>query len=420
MTANQLQQAKVQLFDAYIRDASLQELIDLAGSLMGNPIVVVDGGYRILAHTARDEIDDAFWQKYISQGFCTYEYIALVNTLDSVKEGRKYAAAYRVYCQLSNNYKLVCRLFGGKTPLGDIILFESCRNFTPEDYILLEDIARMISQKLGSSKSYHSAREVIGEDFLYDLLEERCSSMQEMEARAKHAGISRMSAPHLLVFDLSQYRPDIDSERLKRQLQHNWDLTPSLMYNSDSVVAVCDDARLRPLFSEIDFFCRTHGLYLGVSRKIKTPLKLRIHFQDARRVIEAGRLAYPDRHSWRYHEVAFFLELPALDREEAHERFCYPEMERLMVYDRKLRTDLYHTFYTYMLLGRSVQKTAAELYIHRNTVRYRINQIAQVANIDFEDINHLEELFLACRILRYLLHREADAFRSAAINEGII
>jgi sugar diacid utilization regulator len=420
MTVNQLQQAKIQLFDAYIRGDSLQRLVELAGRLMGAPVVVVDGGYRILAHTARDEIDDVFWREYIDQGFCAYEYIALVNTLDSVKEGRKYASAYRVYCQISDNYKLVCGLFVGETSFGNVILFESHGEFTPEDHVLLEDVARMISQKLGSGKSRRSTREVIGEDFLYDLLEERCGSAQEIEARAKHAGIDRTSAFYLLVFDLSRYRPDIDSESLKRQLQHDWNLTPSLMYDSDSVVTVCDESRLRRLFPQIDVLCRKHGLYLGVSRKIKTPLKLRTHFQDARRVIEAGRIAYPDRRSWRYHEVAFFLELPAMSREEAHERFCYPEMERLMDYDRKLSADLYHTFYTYMMLGRSVQKTAAKLYVHRNTVRYRINRIAWVAGVDFEDVNRLGELFLACRILRYLLHRDEDASRPAAMNEGIV
>lgn len=418
MTKEQLQQAKVQLFDLYFQGCSLPQLAELAARLLNNPVVVVDAGYRVLACAGQEDLNDLYWQEYIQQGFCTYEYIALVNTLASVQEGRKSSCAYRVYCQISDNYKLVCSLISGGATLGNIILFEANRSFTLEDYTLLEDVARMVSQKLGTSKIYRSTREVIGEDLLYSLLEERCGSLQEMEASARQAGVTPMEEPYLLVFDMSEYRPNGDTGDLKRQLHHNWGLAPSLCYNVSSIVTICNGPRLATLLPDMEAFCREHGLYLGVSRKIRFPLKLRAHFQEARKVVEAGRSAYPERRAWRYHEVAFFLELPCMSREEAYDRFCYPELKCLLEFDEKSQGELYHTFYTYMLYGGNVQKTAAALYIHRNTVRYRVNQIARVAGIDFADANHLGDLFLACRILRYLLHRELDEGQGAEGEAG--
>ena len=60
--------------------------------------------------------------------------------------------------------------------------------------------------------------------------------------------------------------------------------------------------------------------------------------------------------------------------------------------DEKKRTELYKTLKTYLLCENNVRKTADKLFIHRNTLVYRLNQIQKFFSCDIDDIKYAKEL----------------------------
>lgn len=54
------------------------------------------------------------------------------------------------------------------------------------------------------------------------------------------------------------------------------------------------------------------------------------------------------------------------------------------------------TLRIYLETNRSVGRTAAQLYLHRNTVAYRITKVLDVLGIDLDDPNQFLALYLAC------------------------
>ena len=60
------------------------------------------------------------------------------------------------------------------------------------------------------------------------------------------------------------------------------------------------------------------------------------------------------------------------------------KIQKLIAYDCKYETKYYETLCMYVNSQYSKQKTAEGLYIHLNTVKYRLQQIEKLFDIDFE------------------------------------
>ena len=74
----------------------------------------------------------------------------------------------------------------------------------------------------------------------------------------------------------------------------------------------------------------------------------------------------------------------------------------LAAYDRENHTNLLETLEVYLLENRNVSAAAQKLYIHRNTMNYRINKIKQVLNTDFDDAEKLLKLQIGIRVMRVM------------------
>ena len=76
----------------------------------------------------------------------------------------------------------------------------------------------------------------------------------------------------------------------------------------------------------------------------------------------------------------------------------HPAIGLLADYDQRTGSDLLATLSAYLRCERNQVATAAALHIHRNTCKYRIARIAEIAGIDFEDPDQRDYLMLSLRL----------------------
>ena len=67
---------------------------------------------------------------------------------------------------------------------------------------------------------------------------------------------------------------------------------------------------------------------------------------------------------------------------EAFAKFADAAIEPLVAYDRKHKTELFKTLRLYFDVGENVKEAAERLSVHRHTIFYRLNQIAQILKVD--------------------------------------
>lgn len=91
-------------------------------------------------------------------------------------------------------------------------------------------------------------------------------------------------------------------------------------------------------------------------------------------------------------------------RRNGHMDICYlahPALIHLARYDTRHGTNLRQVLYHYLVFGGNIQRTAAALYMHRNTVMNKLKKISEMVSFDFSDGLLCQRLLLSCQLLEY-------------------
>ena len=73
--------------------------------------------------------------------------------------------------------------------------------------------------------------------------------------------------------------------------------------------------------------------------------------------------------------------------------FCDDAFLRIRDHDSTYQTEYEQTLRTFLETGQSIQATAERLFIHKNTVLYRIGKLRELFGIDFKDYRQLAQLY---------------------------
>ena len=87
--------------------------------------------------------------------------------------------------------------------------------------------------------------------------------------------------------------------------------------------------------------------------------------------------------------------------------YCTENLNPLLEYDKAHNSSLSDTLKTYFLANCHVSKTAEKLYIHKNTLLYRMSIIKKGLDYDLTDSLVNLELFTSLLILEFIEYRAA-------------
>ena len=86
---------------------------------------------------------------------------------------------------------------------------------------------------------------------------------------------------------------------------------------------------------------------------------------------------------------------------------CYhPALKQLADYDRKKGGELFETLRVYTETGFNKAQAAQMLFIHRNTINYRIQQIEQLCSIDLSGEKNAKLVFTLQLSFKIFLYRK--------------
>jgi carbohydrate diacid regulator len=125
----------------------------------------------------------------------------------------------------------------------------------------------------------------------------------------------------------------------------------------------------------------------GLAGHIK---QLKSSFDQAKRAILVGSKLRPDVSFYRYEDYQLEIILAKLVEDEDKTIFSY--YRQLLHQGRK--GELIHTLEAYIREGGELNKTAESLFIHRNTLRYRLDKITELTGKDPRNAKDLMELYM--------------------------
>ncbi len=142
---------------------------------------------------------------------------------------------------------------------------------------------------------------------------------------------------------------------------------------------------------------RVHGsdVCCGVGRPARGLDNLRQSFQEAEDAIDVCSQTQA-RATFFGNSSLYNLLLSLKNPNELH-RFCMTWLSDLIAYDDDQHSELLDTLNTYFGNNGNTALTAKELKIHRNTLAYRLNRIAEITCLDLDDADVRLNLHLALK-----------------------
>jgi sugar diacid utilization regulator len=100
---------------------------------------------------------------------------------------------------------------------------------------------------------------------------------------------------------------------------------------------------------------------------------------------------------------AYRLLLPAMAEDPGElQRFYAETVEPLVAYDEQYETDLVQTLETFLDCDGNVANTAQRLFTHRHTIRYRLERVRDLSELDVASTDGREKLGLGLKAMRVL------------------
>jgi PucR family transcriptional regulator, purine catabolism regulatory protein len=137
-------------------------------------------------------------------------------------------------------------------------------------------------------------------------------------------------------------------------------------------------------------------LQLGASRMAMSLLDLPDAYREARTALIIGQMTQEGKEfSVGYAELGIKRLLYLMIDHPELERFYEENLSQLEAYDEEWETELVPTLRVYLAQGANLNSAAKELFVHRHTMRYRLEQIAELLNVDIDSTEVLLNLQIA-------------------------
>jgi purine catabolism regulator len=141
------------------------------------------------------------------------------------------------------------------------------------------------------------------------------------------------------------------------------------------------------LIHELQTICERIGaenapytVSMGISPAVFDLGEFRLAYECARQGLEIGSRLHTKKTGriTHYEDLGLFRIVSIAESLTSLERFCYDAIGPLLMYDQENDTDLASTLRTFLEQNQNSTKTAKILYIHYNTLRYRLERIKAI------------------------------------------
>ncbi|KAJ50539.1 sugar diacid utilization regulator [Clostridium tetanomorphum] len=392
------------LFKSYIVGKGLFNIVKVASDILNNPVIVMDLSYKILAYSNIRDITDDIWIDNIKNGYCSYDFIVEVKKIKSVQDGKKFDEPYEVICNKSPILKLISKIKINNKHVGNVILLECKRPIIKRDKEILKLTSEIVAEEMKKNVFYRNTKNVVYEDFIYDVLEGNLNERDVVKERMKSANIKLGKKLLVLIFDISKYNP---SDRCCGYLRDTFNsLFPSKssVYYNDNIVIINDNniSNFSEEFIErVEQFLILNKIYLGVSREFSDIMECRKYYLQAAKAVKFKDAIGDGSPIIFYSDIQIYDILSSAYEHMEYKDFCNPILIKLKEYDKLNNTELYKTLFIYLKNNQSIQKSSKELFIHRNTMRARLQKINELTNLDYSNVDSVCSIYLAYKVNSY-------------------
>ncbi len=414
------------LLEVVIEGGGWQSIADTAAGLLGRPVVVENAYFEELAFSLPEGFDPgraAELDQLRRAGAGPQE--------DGAGEGGRFR---RLPLRPGHEFpaRVTVPVMVSRDVIGYVSGFEFRKRLNDLDLEALESVATVAAVEMSREAAALEAENRLRSDFVDDLLAGEFDVGPTMLERASYLGGDLSRGCLVLIADIDAFgdyvlkneltEPEV--QRIKnryfgsvKQVVRAYHEQALLTPKSDNVIAFLPPAgdggdklatMARATALKILEACAELmpelTVSVGIGRFHADPLETGRAYREALTALQVNQRLGATGAIATFDDMGIYkLLLSALDEDPEEVRNFYEEtIAGIRRYDEEHHTELVRTLEVYLANDRNVAATAAELYTHRHTVRYRLGRIADITGLDVSRSEDQEKLGFGLKAMRLL------------------
>lgn len=365
------------------RASSLQQIAELAYELLGNPIFISDMSHTVMVYTKSVDIDHPSWQYNVVKAQIPQTMLLQDRRVNAVNSS---SVENREPVLVDDDTlpfpRIIKIMVSNGNPVGIVVLTAYLSSFSDCDIELIELLCSYILPIMEREQHYKFAGDKSVENYFIKLLDGVDHTKKQILDWLKNLGYSAKSFLYVLTICL---REDADSNttfdistilEAFSQIPH----CRAFLYGSNMVCILGSEQEIldwETSMPQVSDMLKKWQLVAGISRRFNSPHQVRDHYVQALHALELGRILKRRSCFLVYDYLSIFHVLQSLPQTSL-KQYCHQKICDLATYDLEHDSELCKTLLVYLENQKSLSKTAELLFIHRNTVHYRIAKCMEV------------------------------------------
>ena len=410
---NQVSAGFIKMTNALFSNKGVQHIVDVAYSLMKNPIFVSDSSGRYLASVYDEDtvapgskfenfiMRDILYRQVDEGGQDFIRSMALDNILSHASK------PYHIFHQTFQKDAIFASIRVHNVMVGKIFTVAQEHPFTMWDEEYFSHLITLIGQELQKNDALVQNRYESESISLVNLLTNSYADEEVFSRslalfhlpksgffRIALAGSSHLLASNTLSMLLSQFKTLLP-------------MIPAALLDGHLVAFLHfpDEQGTSPyMFRQLEEFARHNELAFGVSNLFQDYRDIRGAYYQALRAAFLS-LDFQGRIPFSMFSDSSVLELLVSYKEDKDmSELIHPDITALQAHDRRYGTEYLKTLAAYLDVMCNSVAAAGKLHIHKNTLLYRINKLTEAFHIDLTRGDKVMKYQMSLQILDVLSH----------------
>lgn len=383
-------------------DKVLTKMTDITGDLF----VIIDSTGKLIAKTNNFYVDYPLWMKSIEQGYCSD---ILMEYIEDRRRQNNYSLSdkpFTLYCQHMQRYLLCTRIIYDNFMMGYAVIVSKNSIFSAAEHQivpLLSHAAKelIIKNNNGNWGDYRASQ-------LNNVFSDILTGTQNvnMDRRMKLAKLSFPEYKCLAIIRPVYYKePSYYKSRLIPDMQKIFGTTVFAIVKNDLILMIptAENSTISEEQSAaLEQYVQGHRLLVGISNSFGQNNQVTLHYYMLLKTLEFAKQMSSDKKIFFFSDYVYYALLGQMEDKSLLSFARHPALDILIHYDREHGSELYQTLRTFTKASFNKALTSEWLFLHRNTVNYRIRKIETLCNIDLSTPELLFSLQLSFLIDGYL------------------
>ncbi|MBI3979269.1 MAG: helix-turn-helix domain-containing protein [Chloroflexi bacterium] len=434
------------LIQMVLEGRGIQPITETLAVLLDSPVVVENQLFHLIAQSIPQDGADPARRQTLSVGLTPASVLdepAFRATVEMMaRDGRARLLSALPEHGLERR-RIAAPILAGRDVLGYVFVLEGTRPFVEMDLQAVEQAAVVLALELMKQRAAAEAELRLRADFLGDLVAGQVGNPDLLVHRAALLGVDLLRPLRVLAADLDDPTPSADSTSGGAERRRLFDAFADVLrrrgrgetavLQSQGIVVLMpvpadavDDGPVRTLVEQV----RHHRKRLRESVTFSVAIgrhatgidEVRRSYGEARRALDAVRSLRRQAQTVTLEQLGIYGLLFRPDSDSELLEFAHTTLRPLLEYDTRHGTALVPTLEAFIEEGCNLHRTARALFVHLNTLRYRLERIAALGGFDLHDSTTRLNLQLALRVHRLrsgpLPHRKRGDGASAG-TDGI-